>query len=380
MKNLTPENEISTHLHKAECLERLNMLIPASTNQHTSWMIQLGSETKDLWEREFLQSISLKNSPVNLGRDFYSISLHAAANSRDILKTIFPRWICPILHQWPVNPRSEKFVERACSGIQNKLGLQWQNIQVLSATPELKKVATGIKGRLLQIKQNSENTSDSKMSILVILVHPKGVAAGLCGEKLELGSAFAGGLGFLREKSDRSVCDDSQTRTSRAGGKISEVLAMLEELKISSKDYPNWLELGAAPGGMTEELTRWGALVTAVDLAELAPTVKKNKKVNHLKINAGEIRTAEHYDAILCDMNGPTANSARIVAKLISTLSAGSLIIHTLKVTSFEILKEMIQLVESVFTENGASIIAIRHLFHNRKEVTVIAVRRSHPK
>ena len=352
------------------------MLIPESKNQYTSWLIQLGSETKDLWEREFLQSISLKNSPVTLGRDFYSISLNNAANARDLLKTIFPRWICPIQHQWPVNPRSEKFVERACSGIQNKLGLDWQNIQVLSTTPELKKIATGIKGRLLQLKQNSENIAAPNTSILVILVHPKGLAAGLCGEKLELGSGFAGGLGFLKEKSDRSDADGSQSRTSRAGGKISEVLAMLEELKISSKHYPKWLELGAAPGGMTEELARWGAWVTAVDLAELAPMVKKNRKVTHLKINADDIKTADQYDAILCDMNGPTANSARIVAKLIPTLSSGSLIIHTLKVTSFETLKAMIQLVESIFAENGAKILAIRHLFHNRKEVTVIAVRR----
>jgi 23S rRNA U2552 (ribose-2'-O)-methylase RlmE/FtsJ len=376
LKNLNPATQINPGLDKAECIERLNMLIPESENQHTHWMIQLGSETKDLWEREFLQSISLKNAPVTLGRDFYSISLNEAANSRDLLKTIFPRWICPILHQWPVNPRSEKFVERACSGIQNKLGLEWQNLQVLSATPELKKVVTGIKGRLLQIKDNSENTAASDPSILVILVHPKGLLAGLCGEKLELGSGYAGGLGFLKEKSAHSDSDESQARTSRAGGKISEVLAMLEELKISSKEYPNWLELGAAPGGMTEELTRWGASVTAVDLAELSPLVKKNKKVTHLKINADEIRTADHYDAILCDMNGPTANSAKIVAKLIPTLSSGSLIIHTLKVTSFETLKAMIQLVESVFTENGAKIIAIRHLFHNRKEVTVIALRR----
>ncbi len=375
MKNLNPATQINPGLNKAECIERLNMLIPESKNQHTLWMIQLGSETKDLWEREFLQSISLKNAPVTLGRDFYSISLNEAANARDLLKTIFPRWICPILHQWPVNPRSEKFVERACSGIQNKLGLEWQNLQVLSATPELKKVVTGIKGRLLQLKDNSENTAASNKSILVILVHPKGLLAGLCGEKLELGSGYAGGLGFLKEKSAHSDTDESQARTSRAGGKISEVLAMLEELKISSKEYPNWLELGAAPGGMTEELARWGASVTAVDLAELSPLVKKNKKVTHLKINADELRTADHYDAILCDMNGPTANSAKIVAKLIPTLSSGSLIIHTLKVTSFETLKAMIQLVERIFTENGAKIIAIRHLFHNRKEVTVIALR-----
>jgi len=369
-------------------IERLERLSQASSGNHQSWMIQLSPETKTLWERDFLATLKPEKSTFPLGGDFYTLTFHSPLSSAALLGTIFPRWCCPLQHQWPVNPRSEKFVERAAAGIQHKLGLSWSQLQILSTSPELKRIAVGLKGRLLQM-QMSQQPHDQ--NVLVVLVHAKGICAGLSTGAIELGSALSGGLGFLKNPKDQpstaQATQNAQTtetdqshpakpeRTSRAAGKITEVLMLLKELGISSTDFPTWLELGAAPGGMTQELVNWGAQVTAVDLAELAPHMVKNPKVTLWKMNANEIRSAEKFSAILCDMNGPTQNSAQIVAHLLGTLLPGSLLIHTLKVTQLNLLKNSIEAVCALFEEQGARVLAVRHLFHNRTEVTVIAVK-----
>jgi 23S rRNA U2552 (ribose-2'-O)-methylase RlmE/FtsJ len=377
------------HRRPEQLLERLDSFKQTSAAKHASWMVQVSPETKSLWERDFLASLCPSKSPQSLGGDFYSVSFTEPVSSGNLLETVFPRWCCPVQHQWPVNPRSEKFVERAAFGLQQKLGVKWTHLQILSTSPDLKRIAVGLKGRLLQLQKEHYSNEEAnpklqtplahettpepnrKKCVMVVLIHNKGICAGLCGGALELGSGLAGGLGFLT-----NAGATTSQRTSRAGGKISEILLLLSELQITSRDYPHWLELGAAPGGMTEELVHWGAQVTAVDLAELAPHVQKNPNVTIWKLNANEIGSADDFSAILCDMNGPTTNSAQIVAKLIASLSAGSLIVHTLKVADLEELRSSIQNVCSTFEKQGAKILAVRHLFHNRKEVTVVAAKK----
>jgi 23S rRNA U2552 (ribose-2'-O)-methylase RlmE/FtsJ len=396
--------------HSNDLLRRLNSLASGQpeSEKHSAWILQLSPETKSLWEKDFLASLFPSKSPIPLGGDFYSLSFDAPVSSQALLATIFPRWICPLQHQWPVNPRSEKFVERAATGLQQKLGLNWTGLQILSTSPELKRITIGLKGRLLQLQKESiQHTSelqDGGSRQLVVLLHKKGICAGLSSGALALGSALAGGLGFLKTPefgttpetfatsetytiSEISVDLQTNTRAtlpahetskvspSRAGGKIREILLLLKELNITSQDYPNWLELGAAPGGMTKELLRWGARVTAVDLADLAPQVQKDPGVTLWKKNATEVESAREFSAILCDMNGPTFNSAQIVARLIATLSRGSLIVHTLKVAQLETLKSSIAKVSALFEDEGAKVLAVRHLFHNRKEVTLVAVK-----
>lgn len=349
--------------------------VGVTNEEHTDWVIQLSSETKDIWQQQFFNSQNIKTL-THLGRDFYSLTLKQPCSYQTLLNSIFPRWICPIEHQWPVNPNSEKFVERASQGITSKLGTQWDDIQIFSTLPELKKIAAAVKGRLIQLKNPGQNQPVTKNKNLIVIIHAKGVISGTFQHPLQLGSAYRGGLGFLRkESSTETWCTETKTKPSRAGGKIAEVLALLETVNISANDLKYWLELGAAPGGMTEELLNWGAFVTAVDLAELAPALKKNSKLRYLKLNAENISSAEKYNAILSDMNGPATHSARIMSSLIATLKPGSLIIYTLKLASLNLLKETLSQTEQLFAKNSAKFIATRHLFHNRQEVTIIALK-----
>jgi 23S rRNA (cytidine2498-2'-O)-methyltransferase len=165
---------------------------------------------------------------------------------------------------------------------------------------------------------------------------------------------------------------DSTSSPSRAGGKIDEVLQLLQELEVDHNVFPKWLELGAAPGGMTQRLIDWGANVTAVDLAEIKKDIINHARVQHLKINAQELPTAESFDALLSDMNGPFINSAKIVARLGSTMTSGRLIVYVLKLNKSPNPLDAIEQVKSIFSSHGIQIILVRHLFHNREEVTFI--------
>lgn len=224
----------------------------------------------------------------------------------------------------------------------------------------------GIREQLLN------TTTDTQ--ILAVLLDEKGLFAGLAQNRLNMGSALSGGLGFLSEK----TADNAKERVqlpSRAGGKIREVLALLDELNFSAAELENWLELGAAPGGMTKHLLNWGTHVTAVDLAEMSADVLRHPSVKHLKIHAQEIKSAHAYHALLCDMNGPYQLAAKYVANLAQTMSSGSLVIYTLKLTDINEARCALDRVSELFARSGISLICAKHLFHNRQEITLIAER-----
>lgn len=377
--------------HAMEPLAFEKSITPKDTTLHKDWMIQLSSECKSTWEKDFLPPLKL-SACSTLGRDFLSISFDKPVIGHQLQATVFPRWACPIEHRWPTNPHSEKFVEKACLGLIKKFGTNWNHLQVLSSIPELKRIAVGIKGRLNQLQNNSLSSAHYEEDKLVaVLIHPKGILAGSRSHQIDLGSAYSGGLGFLKNapqthlKSDAHEPDDFQLTsmeaptsskpTSRAGGKIAEILALFDSVSIRSSDYHHWLELGAAPGGMTAELLAWGARVTAVDLAELAPQLRNHPHLTYMKCNAEQIASAKEFHVLLSDMNGQAANSSRIVASLIPSLQKGSLIIFTLKVPSLDQLQPTLESVKDLFQSKGAKLIFNRHLFHNRKEITILAIK-----
>lgn len=366
---------------------RLEKLLPAEGESSTRWMLHISSDMLNIWRSDFLSNITTESSSKirHLQQDFYTLEFSSTVNSRELLQTVFPRWICPVSHQWPTSPHADNFVEKAAQGLLRKFGAAWGRAEIIATTAKLKRVVVGLKGRLLQLKTETNRLnledSDSRLpsaehleSILAVLVDERGLFAGLVHNKLNLGSALSGGLGFLSQNNNEKAQERPQF-PSRAGGKIREVLALLDELNFTASHFQNWLELGAAPGGMTQHLLDWGARVTAVDLAEMSTKVLKNPKVRHLKIHAQELESAAGFDALLCDMNGPYPLAAQYVANLARTMASGSLVIFTLKLADMNEARNAIQQVSKLFAGSHASVICTKHLFHNRQEVTIVAER-----
>lgn len=398
---------------------RLQEFLPAEGESSTRWMLHISSDMLDIWRKDFLSQIVAENNYTirHLQQDFYIFESNSAVSSRDLLQTVFPRWICPVIHQWPTSPHADVFVEKAAQGLLRKFGTSWEHLEILATSAKLKRVVTGLKGRIIQLKtqapwQNVQETNQSSPvttvhsknvrpstakakaindqahkqsgdgaippanhgSILAVLLDERGLFAGVAQSRMNLGSALTGGLGFLSQNNSKNAQERIQL-PSRAGGKIREILALLNELKFNAANFQNWLELGAAPGGMTQHLLDWGVRITAVDLAEMSPKVLKNPKVRHLKIHAQEIESATGYNALLCDMNGPYQLAAQYVTNLAQTMASGSLVVFTLKLPNMTEARNAIVQVSTQFSNSNVTVVCVKHLFHNRQEVTLVAQR-----
>lgn len=164
-------------------------------------------------------------------------------------------------------------------------------------------------------------------------------------------------------------------RFARESGQISRAeFKLLEALEVFRIELPPRgiaLDLGAAPGGWTRVLRQREQYVTAVDPAQLHPSLQADKSVRHKQMTA-EDYLAEYpdsFDLIVNDMRLDARDSARLMVSYAPYLYRHGLAIMTLKLPkekrrpaidhSFNILRQAYQL------QNA------RQLFHNRSEITV---------
>ena len=86
-----------------------------------------------------------------------------------------------------------------------------------------------------------------------------------------------------------------------------------------------WLELGAAPGGMTRLLAQRGE-VTALDIAPLHPDVQALPTVSAVCGDALVWRAGfgEHFDGLVCDMNGSWVLSHEAMVRQVGALAEQS--------------------------------------------------------
>lgn len=337
-----------------------------------------------VWQRDFFDLGSLPTSYQlkKLAQDFLLLEFGEVVSAQQLLKTVFPRWVSPVEHQWPTKPASDGFVERASQGLARKFANRTAHIEVFATSVKFKAIAKGLRGRLNQLfselQRNSvstrpRNTPESgSEGILSVIVDEKGLFAGVSPSRLHIGTALVGGLGFL----SKCGSEDKNTATpSRAGGKIKEVLDLFGEIDSNIHNLENWLELGAAPGGMTQQLVDWGARVTAVDLADLDPRIAKHPNVTYRKINAQDITSAAEFDALLSDMNGPYENASQIVGRLSQSLPSGAIVVYVLKLNNSPSPRQALDSVLKQLSRQGLKIQAIKHLFHNRQELTLMCQR-----
>jgi 23S rRNA U2552 (ribose-2'-O)-methylase RlmE/FtsJ len=377
----------------------LSKLLPSTPLVSKRWLVQISFEMHAIWQKDFLDlgGLPAQFRQTKLAQDFLILEFEDNLSGLQIQKTIFPRWLCPIEHQWPVNPSKDGFVEKAAQGICRKFTGKWSSIDVFSTNVRLKSIAKGLKGRIHQLYSEA-SVHDPQAAgpmtaqgerILSVIVDEKGLFAGGSPSRIDLGTALTGGLGFLgnsesgpnNQQHNLSGTDSNSSpqaqAPSRAGGKIREVLDLLSESKLDCTSFKNWLELGASPGGMTQQLVHWGARVTAVDPADLAPEVSRLANVKHLKINAQDVKSAENFHALLSDMNGPWENAAEIVSRLSQTMPSGAIVVHTIKLNNSPNPRSVLNSVTELFDARGLKLILAKHLFHNRQELTLICQRKN---
>ena len=168
-------------------------------------------------------------------------------------------------------------------------------------------------------------------------------------------------------------------RFRREDGQISRAKFKLLEAErafgLRLDAHERALDIGAAPGGWTSLLLERGLDVTAVDPADLHPSLAGHPRVTWLKRNAGDVSFAPRtFDLLVCDMSWDPATMAKVVLRHAPALKAGAEAVVTVKLLHrkpFQTIRNVSDQLERAFDIRRA-----KQLFHNRDEITLYLIHR----
>ncbi|MBP1995234.1 SAM-dependent methyltransferase [Paenibacillus eucommiae] len=165
----------------------------------------------------------------------------------------------------------------------------------------------------------------------------------------------------------------NEEQISRAQFKLLEAEQRFE-LDFSS--YHLALDIGAAPGGWTSLLLERGLRVTAIDPANMHPTLIQHPRLTFLKKNAGDVKLKkDEFDLLVCDMSWDPKQMARLVSDLLYAVKSGGTLIITVKLMH----KKPFQTVRELLHMFGSELLLVKakQLFHNREELTLYMLKQT---
>jgi 23S rRNA (cytidine2498-2'-O)-methyltransferase len=340
-----------------------------------SWLIRI-PEVFAPFTAEILAGLGAEPLKT-LGADYHLVRLEDPSRLQNSEWAKFTSWNLPVHHAWPCNPQKmEGFVEKAAQAIFRKFGesspqtLLVGPLQTAGSHPYYKHLATNLRGRTLQLfpplpAAAEVESQDPAAATLFCLVGKEGLFCGLQSPR-ESNGFYPGGTKFISQSAG----------ISRAGAKLAEALHHVLLYRQPPPQGARWLELGASPGGMTSELLTRGYRVTAVDRADLDPSLKRKPGLEFVRrdVDAFRPEPGVRFDALLCDMNGDPRVSLRQVLRLSENVEPGGLVIFTLKGAGAETSAELNAISRASITyarSAGLELLAETHLTYNRHEFTL---------
>jgi 23S rRNA (cytidine2498-2'-O)-methyltransferase len=187
-------------------------------------------------------------------------------------------------------------------------------------------------------------------------------------------------LGFNRAEYSLSDWPGGRVRLARSPEQISRAEFKLEELfklyPVKLKSSQTCLDLGAAPGGWTRIIRKMGPEVYSVDPATLDSGLTADPGVHYVQATAHEFlrSTRRMFDIVVNDMRMSAGLSSQVMLDAAQNLHPGGLAILTLKIGRHNVLRLISKCMRLL---NGKyELVFIRHLHHNRLEITVLMRRR----
>lgn len=173
-----------------------------------------------------------------------------------------------------------------------------------------------------------------------------------------LSSWSGGAIHFRKEEGD----------ISRAKFKLMEAEIVFG---LDFSKYDSALDLGAAPGGWSSFLLEKGLRVTAVDPADMHPSLLQDRRFTYLRNNAADVQfPPDAFDLLVCDMSWDPEKMAELVKRLLPAVQEQGLILTTVKLLhgkAFATLRKVEQIMEP-----EAKLVKAKQLFHNREEITCL--------
>ena len=169
---------------------------------------------------------------------------------------------------------------------------------------------------------------------------------------------------------------------SRSAAKLAE--ALLEFVDgpqgRSARIVPGMtaVDLGASPGGWTWQLVQRGFMVTAVDNGPMDAAVMDSGQVKHRRDDGFHYRPPDPVDWMVCDMVESPSRIAALVARWIAEGWCRECVFN-LKLPMKKRFEEVLRC-RAILDEalgGGGYFLRLRHLYHDREEVTGYLSRRT---
>ncbi len=167
---------------------------------------------------------------------------------------------------------------------------------------------------------------------------------------------------------------------SRSTLKLAEAfLEFLDEKERTKRLVPGMtaIDLGASPGGWTWQLVRRGLMVLAVDHGAMDAALLESGQVKHRRDDGFHFRPADPVDWMVCDMVESPSKIARLAAKWVAEGWCRETIFN-LKLPMKKRWEE-VERCRAIIDEalgGGGYFLRMKHLYHDREEVTVYLARR----
>lgn len=162
---------------------------------------------------------------------------------------------------------------------------------------------------------------------------------------------------------------------SRSTLKLEEALLGLltpAEREARLKPGMRAVDLGASPGGWTFQMVRRQISVTAVDNGRMDAGLLASGRVHHLRADAFGYRPAQPVDWLLCDVIEAPRRIAALMAEWFRRGDTRAAIFN-LKLPGQDRQRELARCL-ALLRELPGLTLRVRHLYHDREEVTVCAL------
>ncbi|APJ03083.1 SAM-dependent methyltransferase [Silvanigrella aquatica] len=346
-------------------------------NEANLWLTHVSKDFFPIWKERIAKFGGTEFK--SLGHNFYSVLLDKSFTKENKTETIFSRYWLPVQYMWPTKSTQSGYIEKCAQGVAAKFSdHKFTNVVVFSLDRKDQSLASNLRGRLLQVVKDKitkvtspklltewtkkPNMQPARNTTLVVAISEKCTWAGITTPQ-EAGSYFAGGRRYIGVSNEKIA--------SRAAAKFVESLENLQLNDINLSQAKKWLELGAAPGGITHELSERQCEIWAVDKADLDKNLLKKQNVHFYKMDARDFKERIHVDSIFCDLNGPSPLSADICADKSVYLNKNGIIIYTFKIHSVEKFNDDFEYIVNSFKNKACKFLYAYHLYNNKQEITL---------
>lgn len=334
---------------------------PSHVQTEKRWLVHVARECMPL----------LRASGVvlheELGEDVRLVCRGARDESLPTPLAALFRYRLPIVLEQPIGAHRSFAPTEHVVALRNALELSSVRfVQVAGLRRATERLAEALEVALCQTLELPSSATHRDDSGLLVAIGQDRLFAGVASPRL------TGGWDVLQRSARRTLREWPEEAVSRAGMKWVESKDIFRLYALDPDAVRHWLELGAAPGGITRVLSET-AHVTAVDKAPLDAGVAARPRVRFLQGDARTVHVDAAFGGLICDINGTPHVALAAVERFLPQLSPGALLAITLKLPTWESVTPVVERACAALAARGAEVLTVRHLLSHRREVALFA-------